>query len=263
MYSMLHSTDASGFHPLTFFGRIGYFVLKMTGARKDVPLLEVIACTVADAVEAERGGAHRLEVVRDLAQRGLTPSWQLVEEIKRTVDLPLRVILRENTGFEVSGADEMARLCEAAERFASLDVDGFVLGFVKGREVDIELTRQVLACAPLVRATFHHAFEETENKARALSELRRLPQIDRVLSNGGTDELQLRIQRLDEYQKAASPELTIIAGGGVDGEAIVKIRRETTIREFHVGRAARARFRVEGRVQSSLVSSLIKKLEEI
>ena len=172
-------------------------------------------------------------------------------------------MLRESTGFEVTGPAEIARLCDAAKRFASLDVDGFVLGFVKGQEVDIELTQEVLACAPRVRATFHHAFEETNNKARALSELRRLPQIDRVLSSGGTDELQLRIQRLDEYQKAASPELTIIAGGGVDGDAIVKIGRETAIREFHVGRAARTEFRVEGGVQSSLVSGLVRKLNEI
>ena len=159
----------------------------MTDARKVAPLLEVIACSVADAIEAERGGAHRPEIVRDLAQGGLTPSAQLVEEIKRAVDLPLRVMLRESVGFEVSGPDEVARLCEAAKRFASLDVDGLVLGFVKDREVDIELTQQVLSCAPQVRATFHHAFEETENKARALRDLSRLPQIDRVLSSGGTD----------------------------------------------------------------------------
>lgn len=235
----------------------------MTDAHKIAPLLEVIACSVADAIEAEQGGAHRLEVIRDFARGGLTPSWQLVEEIKRAVDLPLRVMLRESTGFEVTGPYEIARLCDAAKRFASLDVDGFVLGFVKGQEVDIELTQQVLTCAPRVRATFHHAFEETNNKARALGELRRLPQIDRVLSSGGTCELRLRIQRLDEHQKAASPELTIIAGGGVDGDAIVKIGRETAIREFHVGRAARTEFRVEGGVQSSLVSGLVRKLNEI
>ena len=235
----------------------------MTDARKVAPLLEVIAWSVADAIEAEQGGANRLEVVKDLGQGGLTPSWQLVEEIKRAVNLPLRVMLRKSTGFEVSGPDEIACLCDAAQRFASLDIDGFVLGFLKDREVDIELTQQVLACAPRVRATFHHAFEETKHKARALSDLRRLPQIDRVLSSGGPDELQLRIQRLDEYQKAAWPELKIIAGGGVNGDAIVKIGRETTIREFHVGRAARAQFRVEGGVQSSLVSSLVKRLKEI
>ena len=42
------------------------------------PLLEVIACSVADAVEAEKGGASRLEIVRDLGRGGLTPPLELV-----------------------------------------------------------------------------------------------------------------------------------------------------------------------------------------
>ena len=235
----------------------------MTEARNVTGLLEVIACSVTDAIEAQRGGANRLEVVRDLSRGGLTPSWQLVDEIKRAVHLPLRVMLRESTGYEVSGPDEVSRLCAAAERFASLEVDGFVLGFLRNGEVDLELTQVVLSCAPQVRATFHHAFEDAKDKSRALNELKRLTQIDRVLSSGGTDELNLRILRLNEYEQAASPELTIIAGGGINGDAIIQIGRQTRIREFHVGRAARAQFLVEGDVQSSLVRDLVQKLKEI
>ncbi|HEU4765764.1 MAG TPA: copper homeostasis protein CutC [Pyrinomonadaceae bacterium] len=223
--------------------------------------LEVIACSVNDAIEAEKGGADRLEIVRDLHLGGLTPSFKLVEEIQQAVDLPLRVMLRESTGFEVSGQEEIDRLCIAAERFASLQINGFVIGFLKDAEPDVELTRRILACAPHVPATFHHAFENTHDKLRALSELKRLPQIDRILSHGGTDELSLRIQRLDEFQKAAAPELTIIAGGGIDNDAISRIGRETQIREFHVGRAARAEFQVGGDVQASLVGGLVIQLK--
>jgi copper homeostasis protein len=150
----------------------------MTDARKVAPLLEVIVCSVADAIEAEKGGANRLEVVRDLSCGGLTTSWHLVEQIKRAVELPLRVMLRESTGYGIGDADEIARLCDAAERFASLNVDGFVLGFLNNGEVDLEVTQQVLACAPHVRATFHHAFEDAKNKSRALDEIKLLPQID-------------------------------------------------------------------------------------
>jgi copper homeostasis protein CutC len=70
------------------------------------------------------------------------------------------------------------------------------------------------------------------------------------------------VQRLGQYAKAAAPELTILAGGGVDADAILKIGRETDIREFHVGRAARAGFQVEGCVQASLVSELVEKFRE-
>lgn len=230
---------------------------------KEMPLLEVIACSVSDAIEAEKGGAKRIEIVRDLKRGGLTPSYELVKEIKQVVDLPLRVMLRESEGYEVCGEDEIERLCVAAERLASLEVDGFVLGFLKDGEVDIELTQGVLAGAPQMRATFHHAFEDARDKLIALGAIKQLPQVDRVLSHGGTDDLKARVRRLGQYEGAAAPELIILAGGGVNGNTILEIGCETRIREFHVGRAARAGFDVEGGVQASLVSDLVKKLKEI
>ena len=227
-------------------------------------LLEVIACSVADAIEAEKGGADRLEIVRDLQRGGLTPPFELVTQIKRAVALPLRVMLRESEGYQTNSAQEIDRLCRAAQHLASIGVDGLVLGFLKdGGEVDVELMRRVLACAPGVRATFHHAFEDAKDKLRALSDIKRLPQVDRILSHGGTDELERRVQRLREYDHAAAPELAIVAGGGIDGDAILRIGRETSIREFHVGRAARLNFQIEGDVQSSLVSALSNTLREI
>ena len=228
-----------------------------------MPLLEVIACSVADAIEAEKGGAGRLEIVRDLKRGGLTPSFELVQEIVEAVDLPVRVMLRESDGYETSGEDEVERLCVAAKRFASLQVDGFVLGFLKNGEVDTDLTQRVLACAPYTRATFHHAFEDARDKLRALSAIKQLSQVDRVLSHGGTDELESRVRRLGQYEKVAVPELMILAGGGIDVDALIKIARETRIREFHVGRAARAEFDVEGAVQASLVHDLVEKMQQI
>ena len=227
------------------------------------PLLEVIACSVADAVEAEKGGANRLEIVRDLQRGGLTPPLDLVAQIKQAVALPLRVMLRESDGFETSGADEIDRLCAAAAGFASLGVDGFVLGFLKNGEVDVETTQRVLACAPHARATFHHAFENAADKLSALSAIKRLAQVDRVLSSGGAGDIESRVQRLGQYVKAASPELSILAGGSVDHQNILQIGRETNIREFHVGRAARTGFQVNGHLQASLISDLVKNLRQI
>ena len=225
-----------------------------------MPLLEVIVCSVAEAIEAERGGAGRLEIIRDLQQGGLTPSIDLVRDIKQAAELPVRVMLRESPTYRTNDTDEVDRLCRAADTFASLDVDGFVLGFLNDGEVDVELTQRVLAYAPHTRATFHHAFEDAKDKPRALDDIKRLPQVDRILSHGGTNQLTSRVQRLAEYEHAAAPELTILAGGGIDAKAIEEIQRATQIREFHVGRAARLNFQVDGAVQASLVSGLVQKL---
>ena len=96
-------------------------------------------------------------------------------------------MLRESIGYQTNGQDEIDRLCRAAEAFAALEVDGVVLGFLNDGEVDVELTQRVLAYAPHIRATFHHAFEDAKDKRRAINEIKRLPQVDRILSSGGTD----------------------------------------------------------------------------
>ena len=226
-------------------------------------ILEVIACSVADAIAAQNGGAGRLEVVRDLDRGGLTPSLELVRAIKEAVDVPLRVIIRESDGYATADEIEIERLCEAASEFSKLGVDGLVIGFLKRGEIDLELTSRVLACAPRLKATFHHAFEDAADQLQAVNQLKSLPQVDRILSSGGSGELEVRRLRLVTYERAAAPEIKIIAGGGIDMNAIRVLRRTTNVREFHVGRAAREGFSVAGAVQADLVRELVRATQAI
>lgn len=219
-------------------------------------MLEVIVCSVADAIEAQRGGASRLEVVRDLQVGGLTPSLELVREIKSAVEIPLRVMVRETTGFETNGEDEIKRMCDDVVRLAELEVDGVVIGFLKDGMIDEELTNRILSCAPEVRATFHHAFEAADDKLQALRQIEKLRQINRVLCHGDGS-----VERLVTYARVSS--VPILAGGGIDAEAILEIGRATNIREFHVGRAARSGKSVAGEVQADLVQQLVETLRNL
>ena len=216
-------------------------------------VLEVIACTVEDAVEAELGGANRLEVISRFDLGGLTPSLDLVREIKDKVSIPLRVMMRENIGYEIKGGAEIKTLCSAARELNKIGVDGVVLGFLEGTDIDIETTRRVLDAAPDLNATFHHAFEDTVNKFAAIRRLKEMPQIDRILSHGGDGTPDERAVRLAGYKMTANPEIEIIAGGRVDADVIEVLRRETAISEFHVGSAAR----IKGKVERSRVVELV------
>ena len=224
-------------------------------------VLEVIACSVADAVAAEKGGADRLEIVSDLACGGFTPSRDLVREIKAAVALPLRVMLRECVGYEVKSVAEFNALCAAARDFERLGVDGVVVGFLRDMKIDLELTSRVLGCAPTVKATFHHAFEDSDDKLGALKAIQQLRKVDRVLSSGGSGDLKTRINRLTRYQTTMKPPVEIIVGGGVDSGNISSIKGLTGIREFHVGRAAREGFKVTGVVKTELVAGLIELID--
>lgn len=213
-------------------------------------VLEVIAMSVADAVAAEKGGAGRLELVRALEAGGLTPPISLVKEIVAAVSIPVRVMLRENDGFEIADREELTKLCDSARELAALEIDGVVLGFLRGRSLDLAAAQQILSCVPHVKATFHRAFEELENQQAAIAMLKTEPQFDRILLSPG------RVNGLKQLADSAAPELIIIAGAGIDRSNIRQWRDSTPIREFHVGRAARLDGDIHRPVDAALVEEL-------
>lgn len=220
-------------------------------------LLEVIACSVKDAVEAERGGAGRVELVRQLDRGGLTPSHAFVQEVRETVAIPIRVMLREADGYDVGGEDASERLAALAVRFGALGVDGLVLGFLRSGHIDAATIDAVLAAAGPVRATFHHAFDTLRDPIAALRELARWPRIDRVLTAGGRGDWKRKAIRLDRYTAAAAPGITVLAGGGIDAEAL-KVLSMSSVVEAHVGRAARVPPTADGVVSSQKVAELVE-----
>lgn len=201
-------------------------------------LLEVIACSVDDAIAASLGGADRLEIISHYEVGGLTPPLEMVKEIAAKVPLPLRVMLRESEPFEINDEREIERLCDLARSFAEIGVDGIVLGFLKDGGIDHNVVARILACAPNVKATFHRAFEELPNPMAAITELKHHPQIDRILTSGGNDAWPEKVDRFAIWQQAAQPEIEILVGGGTDAE-VVRLLKPAGIREFHVGKAVR------------------------
>ncbi|MGI9167691.1 MAG: copper homeostasis protein CutC [Pyrinomonadaceae bacterium] len=237
----------------------------MQGAKATIrqpPVIEVIACSVSDAIEAQRGGAGRLEIIRDFQRGGLTPPLDLVQNILNAVTLPVRVMLREGDSYDVVEEGERKQLCAAASQLSRLNVDGVVLGFLRQGEIDVQLTERVLSCAPNLAATFHHAFEEAKNRFTAIRVLKQVKQVDRILTSGGTGEWPEKIARLSRYQDEAGPEIEILAGGGIDQQSMRMICQATGIREFHLGRAAREPVSAAGVVRSERVKALVETAQE-
>jgi copper homeostasis protein len=218
-------------------------------------LLEVIVQTVADARAAADGGADRLEVVRSIRDGGLTPLPSLVRAIAAETSLPLRVMVRENAGYEMAPG-ELPVLRRAANEFASSGVDGLVVGFSRAGEPLVEDLEQVIEAVPGVRVTFHRAFDALRDPAASIALLAKIPAIDRILTSGGDGSAEARCARLAEYVARGGSRLTIIAGGGVDEEALSLFARRGCVREIHVGRAARDGGDADGPVSAARVRHL-------
>jgi copper homeostasis protein len=226
-------------------------------ASRDGPLLEVIACTLEDARAAERGGARRLELVRDLGRGGLTPSPDLVAQVVGAVRIPVRVMIREDEPFVVSDPGVVASLCGKARAIGRLGVEGLVLGFLDASgAVDEELLAQVLREAPGVRATFHRAFEEVVDQAAAFAALAGFRQIDRVLVNGGPGSAHERLAALRALAALAPPCVRVLSAVGSDRNLLAAVWAEPTLGEAHVGRAARDPETVDAPVSAEKVRGL-------
>ena len=215
--------------------------------------LEIIATSVEDAVEAARGGAHRLEVVRDLARGGLTPPVDLVQQIQREVALPLRVMLRDTDGFTCA-AEERQALIDTAVALDGLRVDGVVLGWIRDARVDEETLAAVLDAASSLRATFHRAFDALPAPDAVLRTLRKYAQIDHVLTNAGA--AASRCEALTRYSRWAGSAITMLPGGDIDEATVRALAACDCVSAVHVGRAARVGRSVDAPVSAAQVARL-------
>ncbi len=219
-------------------------------------ILEIIAGSVEDALAAERGGATRIELCVDLDQDGLTPPLSLVHAVVAAVRIPARVMLRRRNDFSLQNEAELDALCDAAQAIQRTGAEGLVAGFISGGSVNAPALQRIADSAPLMKMTFHRAFDKVIDPLQAIDALKQIPQVDCILTAGGDGAWQNRADRLGHLQIHASPQITVLAGGGVDAEAIGVLRRQTTLRAFHAGRAARANNHVNGHVLEEKVRAL-------
>jgi copper homeostasis protein len=210
---------------------------------------------VDDARAATDGGADRLEVVRSMRDGGLTPPVAVVEAIKSVTPLPLRIMVRENAGFETSD-EEIEVLRAAAWNVTKLGVDGLVVGFARSGELSLAELASVIEAAPEIPVTFHRAFDSLSNQLSAIDRLSTIRRVDGILTSGGEGSAAARCVRLQEFVERAGSRLSIIAGGGVDLETFELLVRNRAVRWIHVGRTAREGKDPEGPVAAASVRRL-------
>jgi len=219
--------------------------------------LEVIVTSAAEAILAARGGADRLELVRDLDTGGLTPAWETVRDVCEAVSVPVRVMVRENSSMLMANPTELSTLRRAAARMSQLPIDGLVMGWIDSSgEVDVASLESVLAEAPTVRVTFHRAFENLAEPLLGLKILKSFCQIDRILTCGGFGPWAERKQRLVTWSEAAAPEIGIIVGGGLSEMEVMELLNDERFPEVHVGRAARSPQENDGAIDVEKIAQL-------
>lgn len=150
----------------------------------DRVIVEVCCGSVDDAIEAQKGGADRIELNSALALGGLTPSGGSLIEATRQLDIPVMVMIRPRTGgFCYSRADMEAMLADVQKAVAN-GTDGIVFGILNAEgTIDIDRRRRVIESADGVETVFHRAFDVVPDPNTAIETLIELG-ITRILTSG-------------------------------------------------------------------------------
>lgn len=217
-------------------------------------LLEVIALHPADAERAEAGGADRVEVCGSLEDGGMSPTPQLVAQVRRATSIQVRVMVRLREGFGTDGG-EAIRLRGLMASYADAGADGMVLGFLNGLgDVDAAV------CAELVGDgtwpwTFHRAVDACLDADRAWAALATLPRLDQVLTAGSARDVEHGLPDLLARAKSNPWSASVMmAGGGLHPDHVPWLAR-AGVRAFHIGTPARPGGSYKAYVDEALVRS--------
>ena len=217
--------------------------------------LEVVVRDASEAIEAQRAGASRVELVADFEHGGLTPDTQLVESVVGALSIPVHVMLRpHDNGFSYSEKDRHA-IVRDASRMRELGASALVFGALDKRaHVAVDFVREVLDAGRLP-LTFHRAFDATPSLSGAYATLAGIVGVERVLTAGGAPTAWEGRTWLRELCYGNTLP-TVLGAGSIDAGNLQDLVHFTRLREVHVGQGARTDGKIDPRKIERMVALL-------
>ena len=174
--------------------------------------------TLEQCRRAEALGADRLELCARLDLGGTTPDWQLVKEVLKQVQIPVKVMIRPRGGNFIYTEAEVAQMRASIARFLDLGVPEFVTlcEAMEGRPV-----------------TFHKAIDEVPDMEAAVGQLKAIPNLKYLLTSGGAPTAQAGLGQLRKLLECAAPEITVVAAGSVTNANLQQLHQALGGSEYH------------------------------
>lgn len=197
-------------------------------------IIEICANSAQSCVEAEAGGAKRVELCAGIPEGGTTPSYGEIRMAQRlTSKIDINVIIRPRGGDFLYTEAEIGSMLLDIELCKQLGVHGVVFGcLTKEGDIDVPLMRRLIEAASPLSVTCHRAFDVCRDPFRAMEELIDLG-CDRILTSGQQSDAVKGIPMIKQLVERADDRIIIMPGCGVREENIALIEQETGAKEFH------------------------------
>lgn len=196
--------------------------------------IEVCANSLESALNAQKGGADRVELCANLYEGGTTPSAGEISLARDLLQIDLNVLIRPRGGDFLYSKNEIEIIKRDILYCKNIGVDGVVIGFLNpDGSIDKELTKEITELARPMTVTFHRAFDMCNNPEGALEDLIEIG-VDRALTSGAENKAIQGAGLLNNLVKQASNRIIIMPGSGIRASNISELIQKTGATEFHV-----------------------------
>lgn len=201
---------------------------------KDKIKFEVCLDSVESAIEAQAGGADRVELCDNLFEGGTTPSAGAIRLAREKLTIGLHVIIRPRGGDFCYSDIEMEVMKLDVISARELGADGVVIGILTADgQVDMERCKVLVEAAGDMNVTFHRAFDMTRDPFEALEKIISLG-CSRILTSGQEATVYEGMDLLKKLVQKAENRIIIMPGNGITERNLDKVMKGIGAAEYHV-----------------------------
>jgi copper homeostasis protein len=197
-------------------------------------ILEACVNSTVSAIEAQKGGAARVELCENLPEGGTTPSAGSILAARRNLHIGLFVMIRPRGGDFHYNDLEFEIMKQDIHLAGELGADGVVFGILKpDGTIDMERMKELVELAHPMGITCHRAFDMTLDPYTAMEDLISLG-IDRILTSGQRENALAGASLIKDLIRQANRRIILMPGKGINEENLHQVVKETGSTEFHV-----------------------------
>ncbi len=197
-------------------------------------ILEICANSAQSAIEAQKGGAERVELCAAIPEGGTTPSYGEIKVAREHLHIALNVIIRPRSGDFLYNNLELEAMKHDIAVSKELGVDGVVFGMLTpDGDIDTSACKELMSLTGGMSTTFHRAFDVCREPFVALEQIIELG-FDRILTSGCANSAYEGKELIAELVEKAAGRIIIMPGCGVTEDNIAELEGVTKAHEFHL-----------------------------
>lgn len=195
--------------------------------------LEICANSVQSALNAEQGGADRVELCDNLWEGGTTPSYATIKLSVKYLKIPVFVLVRPRGGDFTYTDLEFEIMIHDITQCKVLGVEGIVSGvLLPDGNIDVEKTAKLKEAGGDLPFTFHRAFDLAPSPVQALEDVIKTG-ASRILTSGHQKTAPDGAELISSLIAMAKNRISILAGGGINRDNI-ELLIQKGCEEFHM-----------------------------